>query len=151
MSRRYAEGWLRDGFWLSPINNLTAALRRVLTKFIDSPIEWGGKPVSDEEKRTILDGLKQEIGDALPGMAEERLRKLPLVEWQAAYNLSLKGSTLLRRQRVRTIFQTQIPVPEFIADRVSLLWMEQIEKLVEDLVEKLKQKAEMIAAEQDRK
>ena len=44
MSRRYAEGWLQDGYWLSPIDNLVAALRRVLTKFLDSPIGWGGKP-----------------------------------------------------------------------------------------------------------
>lgn len=151
MSRRYAEGWLWDGFWLSPIDNLTAALRRVLTKFLDSPIDWGGKPVSEDEKRAIIDGLKQEIGNALPTIAEERLRKLPLAEWQDAYKLRQKGSTAVRRQQVRLILQTQIPVPEFVADRVSLMWMEQIEKLVEDLVEKLKQKAEMLAAEQDKK
>jgi GTPase Era involved in 16S rRNA processing len=151
MSRRYAEGWLWDGFWLSPIDNLTAGLRRVLTKFIDSPIDWGGKPVSDEQKRAILDGLKQQVSDLLPAMAEERLRKLPLPDWQEAYALRLKGSTVLRRQRVRTIFQTQIPVPEFVGDRVSLMWMEQIEKLVEDVVEKLKLKAEVIAAELEKR
>lgn len=150
MSRRYAEGWLWDGFWLSPIDNLTAALRRVLTKFLDSPIDWGGKPVSDDEKRAIIDGLKQEIGNALPTIAEERLRKIPVADWQEAYKLRQKGSTSIRRQQVRLILQTQIPVPEFVADRVSLLWMEQIEKLVEDLVEKLKQKAELLAAEQDK-
>ncbi len=98
-----------------------------------------------------MDGLKQDIGNALPSIAVERLRKIPLTEWQEAYALRRKGSTTQRRQQVRSILQTQIPVPEFVADRVSLLWMEQIEKLVEDLVEKLKQKGEMIAAEQDKK
>lgn len=151
MSRRYAEGWLWDGFWLSPIDNLTAALRRVLTKFLDSPIDWGGQPVSEEEKRAIVDGLKQEIGNALPAIAEERLRKIPLAEWQEAYKVRQKGSTATRRQQVRLILQVQIPVPEFVADRVSLAWMEQIEKLVEDLVERLKAKAELLAAEQDKK
>lgn len=41
LSHRYAEGWLRDGFWLRPIDQLTANLRNVLTKFLDNPIEWG--------------------------------------------------------------------------------------------------------------
>lgn len=49
-------------------------LRNVLTKFLDDPIEWGGKPVSDEEKLVILDGLKQRITEPLAGIAEERLR-----------------------------------------------------------------------------
>lgn len=151
MSRRYAEGWLQDGYWLSPIDNLVAALRRVLTKFLDSPIAWGGKPVSEEQKRAIIDSLKQEIGNALPTMAEERLRNVPLVDWQEAWKLRFKGSTSVRRQKVRLILQSQIPIPEYVADRVSLLWIEQLEKIVEDFVEKLKKKAEIIAAEQDKK
>ena len=142
---------MQDGYWLSPIDNLVAALRRVLTKFLDSPIGWGGKPVSDEEKRAIIDGLKQDIGNALPTMAEERLRNVPLVDWQEAWKLRLKGSTSVRRQKVRLILQSQIPIPESVADRVSLVWIEQLEKIVEDLVEKLKKKAEIIAAEQDKK
>ena len=40
LSHRYAEGWLRDGFWLRPIDQLTANLRNVLTKFLDNPIAW---------------------------------------------------------------------------------------------------------------
>ena len=85
-----------------------------------SPIDWGGKPVSDDEKRAILDGLKQEIGDALPAIAQDRLRNLPLDDGKEAYKPRLKGSTTVRRQRVRTILQMQIPVPEFVSDSVRI-------------------------------
>jgi hypothetical protein len=70
LSHRYAEGWLRDGYWLRPIDQLTANLRNVLTKFLDNAIEWGGKPVSDEAKLDILDGLKKRITEPLAGIAE---------------------------------------------------------------------------------
>jgi hypothetical protein len=148
LSRRYAEGWLRDGYWLRPIDQLTANLRNVLTKFLDNPIEWGGKPVSDEEKLVILDGLKQRITEPLAGIAEERLRRLPMVDWQAAYGLRDKGSTVVRRHRVRSIFQAQIPVPESRSDRASELWMEEIEKVVTRVVEQLQKEAELIGEKQ---
>jgi hypothetical protein len=148
LSHRYAEGWLRDGFWLRPIDQLTANLRNVLTKFLDNPIEWGGKPVSDEEKLVILDGLKQRITEPLAGIAEERLRKLPLVEWQAAYGLRGKGTTVTRRHNVRSIFQAQIPVPESRSDRASELWMDEIEKVVTRVVEQLQKEAELVGEKQ---
>jgi GTPase Era involved in 16S rRNA processing len=148
LSHRYAEGWLRDGFWLRPIDQLTANLRNVLTKFLDNPIEWGGQPVTDEEKLVILDGLKQRITEPLAGIAEERLRKLPMVEWQAAYGLRGKGTTVTRRHNVRSIFQAQIPVPESRSDRASELWMEEIEKVVTSVVEQLQKEAELVGGKQ---
>lgn len=84
-------GWLRDGYWLRPIDQLTANLRNVLTKFLDNSIEWGGKPVSDEEKLVILDGLKQRITEPLAGIAEKRLHKLPEAEWKVAYGLRARA------------------------------------------------------------
>jgi hypothetical protein len=148
LSHRYAEGWLRDGFWLRPIDQLTANLRNVLTKFLDNPIEWGGKPVSDEDKLLILDGLKQRITAPLAGIAEERLRKLPMANWQAAYGLHGKGSTVIRRHNVRSIFQAQIPVPESRSDRSSEKWMDEIENLVAGVVERLQKEAELLGGKQ---
>ena len=145
LSHRYAEGWLRDGFWLRPIDQLTANLRNVLTKFLDNPIEWGGKPVSDEEKQVILDGLKKRITEPLAAIAETRLRKLPMADWQAAYGLRNKGSTVVRRHSVRSIFQAQIPVPESRSDRASEQWMEEIENVVAGVVEQLQKEAELVS------
>ena len=146
LSHRYAEGWLRDGFWLRPIDQLTANLRNVLTKFLDNPIEWGGKSVSEKEKLVILDGLKRRITEPLAGIAEERLRKLPMADWQAAYGLRGKGTTVTRRHNVRSIFQAQIPVPESRSDRASEKWMEEIEVVVAGVVEALKKEAELVGA-----
>lgn len=144
LSHRYAEGWLRDGFWLRPIDQLTANLRNVLDKFLHNPIEWGGKPVSEEEKFAILDGLKQRITNSLAGIAENRLRTLPLADWQAAYGLRNKGSTVVRRDSVRSILRAQIPVPESRSDRASEQWMDEIENLVARVVEQLQKEAELL-------
>ncbi|HVZ65027.1 MAG TPA: hypothetical protein VG838_13475 [Opitutaceae bacterium] len=144
LSHRYAEGWLRDGFWLRPIDQLAANLRNVLTKFLDNPIGWGGKPVSDEEKQSILDGLKKKIADPLAGIAETRLQKMPVAEWQTAYGLRSTGSTAIRRNNVRSILQSQIPVPDSRSDRASEAWMQQIEDLVAGVVEQVQRDAEII-------
>jgi hypothetical protein len=83
----------------------------------------------------------------LAGIAEERLRKLPMADWQAAYGLRGKGTTVTHRHNVRSIFQAQIPVPESRSDRASELWMEEIEKVVAGVVEQLQKEAELISNE----
>jgi hypothetical protein len=144
LSHRYAEGWLRDGFWLRPIDQLAANLRNVLTKFLDNPIGWGGRPASDDEKQSILDGLKKKIADPLAEIAETRLQKAPVAQWQAAYGLRNTGSTAIRRNNVRSILQSQIPVPDSRSDRASEIWMQQIEDLVAAVLAEVQKNAELL-------
>jgi hypothetical protein len=60
LSRRYAEGWLWDGFWLRPIDNLTITMRNVLSKFLDTPMDWGGRRATDEDKTAAINLIKED-------------------------------------------------------------------------------------------
>jgi hypothetical protein len=142
MSRRYAEGWLWDGFWLRPIDNLTTTMRNVLSKFLDNPMEWGGKPATDEQKAAVIDRIKQDLSGKLADLAKDRLREKPLPDWQEAYGFRDRGSTEKRRHRVRGIFQVQIPIPESVSDRLAQAWIEIFEKLITEAVDRLKQQVE---------
>src|SRR5437899_698250 len=119
LSRRYAEGWLWDGFWLRPIDNLTATMRNVLSKFVDNPMDWGGRPANEEEKTAAINRIKNDVNEALIKLALQRLREKPLPEWQYAYGRRGTGSTFERRNLVRNIFQVQIPIPNSVSDKIA--------------------------------
>lgn len=138
LSRRYAEGWLWDGYKLRPIDELTAIMRNVLSRFLDSPMEWGGKPANDEDKIAAINRIKNEVNETLTKLAEQRLHTTPLPNWQSAYGLRGTGSTYERRNLVRNIFQVQIPIPNSISDKIAQEWIEIFQKLIDDAVEKLR-------------
>jgi hypothetical protein len=133
MARRYAEGWF-DGFWLSPIDTLISVTRNVLTRFLEVPLKWEGKEVTDEDKSAIINRMKQLVNESLTDVSKTRLWKLPRSDWQQAYGVRGPGSTYTRKQRVRDIFQHQIPVPQSISDRLAQAWVEEVKRVVLDAV-----------------
>jgi len=134
MARRYAEGWF-DGFWLSPIDTLVSVTRNVLTRFLEVPLSWEGKKLTDEEKAAVINRLKQVVNESLTELGKARLWKVPQPNWQEAYGLGGTGSTFTRKQRVRDIFRRQIPVPQSISDRWAQEWVEDIKRLVQHAIE----------------
>ncbi len=137
MSRRYAEGWF-DGFWLNPIDTLVSVTRNVLTRFLEGPLNWEGKRTNDAEKSVIIDRLKQVVNDSLTELGRTRLWRVPRPQWQGAYGVSGPGSTYIRKQRVRDLFQHQIPVPQSISNRWSQAWIEEIKEIVKEAIEKVR-------------
>lgn len=125
MSRRYAEGWF-DGYWLRPIDTLLSITRNVLNRFLETPLQWDGKRATDEERTAVIDRLKQLVNERLTEICRRRLWQTPNPEWQHAYGLSLKGSTFVRRQKVRDIFQRHVPIPGAVSDRWAQEWVEEI-------------------------
>lgn len=137
MARRYAEGWF-DGFWLNPIDTLVSVTRNILTRFFEVPLTWQGNEVTDEDKSAIINRLKQLVNESLTDISKTRLWKVPQSDWQQAYSVRGPGSTYTRRQRVRDIFQHQIPVPQSIGDRLAQAWVEEVKRVVLDAVETMK-------------
>lgn len=125
MSRRYAEGWF-DGYWLRPIDTLLSVTRNVLTRFLEAPLQWEGKRATDEEHAAVIDRLKQLVNERLTEISRRRLWQTPNPEWQHAYGLSGNGSTFVRRQKVRDIFQHHVPVPEAVSDRWAQEWVDEV-------------------------
>ena len=109
-------------------------MRNVLTRFLDNPIEWKGKPATDEQKAALIDRIKQLVNDELSKLAKERLWRSVLTDWQAAYGLRGYGSTDRRRHRVRDIFRGGVPIPESVSDRIAQKWIEAIETIVNEAI-----------------
>jgi hypothetical protein len=145
MARRYAEGWF-DGFWLSPIDTLVSVTRNVLTRFLESPLHWEGKGISDDDKAAVINRLKQIVNDSLSDISSTRLWKQPQTSWQSAYSVAGTGSTFTRRQRVNEILTRQVPIPHSISDRWAQAWVDEFKRIVQAAVEALR-KEQQDAAE----
>jgi GTPase Era involved in 16S rRNA processing len=137
MTLRYAEGRF-DSFWLRPIDTLISKIRNRLTRFLESPLEWEGEQVGDEEKAVIIDRVKQLVDKALTELSKSRLWRIPQPKWQDAYRPSGPGSTFERKPLVRSIFQHQVPVMESISDRWAQAWIDEIKDVVLEALENIK-------------
>jgi hypothetical protein len=131
MSRRHAEGWF-DGYWLRPIDTLISLTRNILTRFLESPLSWTPeqKKITEEQKKAIIDRLKQLVNEELTALSKRRLWEQPQIRWQAAYEPSGTGSTFLRRQRVHELFVHQVPIPQSISDRDAQVWVEEVRRVL---------------------
>jgi hypothetical protein len=144
MSRRYAEGWLYDGYWLRPIDTLNTETRNVLTRFLETPLAWKGKELSDHEKATIINRLKQIMNESLTQISKDRLWRIPQTEWQKAYGFYGPGSTFERRSEIRNIFQHHVPVPESVSDRWAQDWIDEVKRIINDALDRLKYEQEYV-------
>lgn len=142
MTRRHAEGW-HDGYWLRPADTLMTKIRNVLTRFLETPLEWRPieKKISDEEKSAIINRMKQIANDEITELSKARIWKTPQKRWQSAYEPSGQGSTVVRRQHVHELFVHQVPIPQSISDREAQAWVEEIKKLLIRALESLKAEA----------
>jgi hypothetical protein len=86
----------------------------------------------------IVDRVKQIVNDALTELSKNRLWKVPQTNWQSAYGISGIGSTYTRKQRVRDIFQHQIPIPQSISNRWAQAWVEEIKQAVHGAIEQIR-------------
>ncbi len=142
MSRRYAEGWF-DGYWLRPIDNLIKVTRNVLTRFLESPLNWEPENIitTNEDKDAIINRLKQLTNDKLTELSRRRLWEIPQKRWQAAYEPSGIGSTNIRRSRIHDLLTQQVPIPKSISHHDAQQWVEEVKNLliksIEDLAKEL--------------
>jgi GTPase Era involved in 16S rRNA processing len=141
MTLRYAEGRF-DDFWLRPIDTLISKTRNRLTRFLESPLEWEGDQLSDDEKAVIIDRMKQLVDKSLTELSKSRLWKIPQPQWQDAYRPSGPGSTFQRKPLVRSIFQHQVPVMESVSDRWAQAWVDEIKSVVLEALDLIKAEQE---------
>ncbi|WP_416050078.1 hypothetical protein [Cupriavidus basilensis] len=140
LSRRYAEGW-DDGFVLRPVANLNAALLAAVSRFLESPIGWTGRPTADQ-KREIMDSIKTEVAKKFPDLSKRRLRDLSRPEWSVAYHLSGKGSTVDRKIRIESIYERWVPIPGARGGRDALDFLTEVKAIVTTAVEELKREVQ---------
>ena len=96
MSRRLSESE-EDGYdTLQPVADMRRELRTQINAFIDRPSRWEGSAISEQEKQSIYDELKNNISNRLVPLSVSRIRHDNIDEWWDAYEQRGRGSTRVR-------------------------------------------------------
>lgn len=109
VSRRYAEGF-DDGYHLRPVSNLLKHMTLAIARFLESPVRWEGSP-SAEDKRAILERVKESVSRELVLFCNRQLREEPQPQWHEAYAFRGRGSTFHRKMRIEALYERQVPIP----------------------------------------
>ena len=135
LSRRYAENW-GDDFELRPTANLRTALEIAVSRYLEAPVSWEGAPTA-EQKREIVEQLKNSVTKKLPELSRKRLRESAQTSWHEAWIPRGGGSTLARRSLIEGIYQRQVPVPNARGDVSVVEFIKEIESIVNESLNEL--------------
>lgn len=143
MARRYADGTF-ENYWLRPTDALASQTRSVLTRFLESPLQWEAhsNALNEEEKAAIINRLQQIVHDELAELSKLRLWQQPQKRWQVAYDPTGIQSTVLRKQLVHALLVHQIPIPQSISDSWAQAWIDEIKQMLKRALVKLEMEAE---------
>ena len=117
VSRRYAEGF-NDGYHIRPVSNLLSAMTLAIARFLENPVSWQGNP-SAEDKRAILERVKESVSRELVLFCNRQLREEPQPQWHEAYAFRGRGSTFDRKMRIEALYERQVPIPGGESDDVQ--------------------------------
>ena len=109
VSRRYAEGF-DDGYHIRPVSNLLHDMTLAIARFLESPVRWEGNP-SAEDKRAILERVKERVSGELVQFCNRQLREEPQPQWLEAYAFRGRGSTFDRKVKIEALYERQVPIP----------------------------------------
>ena len=113
LNRRLAEGWAEEYEGLAPVGSLWKELREQIYRLINSPIEWRGPQLSEEDTREVLSRFTNEVSERLGVLVRRRIRFERVQKWQSAYGLSGPGSTFSRARSISSeIYMTAAPIPD---------------------------------------
>ncbi len=143
LARRYAEGW-NDGFWLRPTSNLIASLSSAISRFLETPIGWIGKP-TEEQKRDTIDQIKAAVTQQLPKLSSRRLREQPQPIWHEAYSFRGNGSASERKMRIEGIYERGVPIPDARGDRLAHEFLNEVKTVVNDSISAIEQQIQKIS------
>ncbi|MGD0498663.1 MAG: hypothetical protein ABSC23_09540 [Bryobacteraceae bacterium] len=140
MTRRYAEGF-DDGYPLRPASNLLTSLSNAISRFLETTTSWDGEP-TNEEKRDIIDNVKERVSRSLTTLSGRRLRERPQPQWQTAYAYRGSGSTRDRRNTIEGIYARWVPIPSGTGDTDAEEFLDDVKSKVLTAIDNVRQEVE---------
>jgi hypothetical protein len=134
LSRAIANG--KDGYQeLLPVSDLIARFQEEITRWLNSPADWRGAPVPEDEQTAAIDSIRRLVYEELHKLANDRLISQRHADWIAAYLLSGKGSTIPRTEAIWRIYQLAAPPINSAMDKQARDFLARIVRIVRKAVE----------------
>jgi len=121
---------------LRPVADLNKFLSEGILGFIADPVRWEPTGIQQDDLRMAkLSEITRELAGRLRALSTQRIFIDRGLDWSAAYNLRGYGSTAIRAQKIRTLYDVGAPVPMVKADLQTTDFMDRVKSLVREAVE----------------
>lgn len=119
LSRRFAYQWEDQYDTLRPVADLIKMVSERLASFLAAPREWEPANCAETAKEAAVDRVSREVYARLHELVESRLFRDHVSDWLSAYEFRETGSTRLRAQRIRGIYEDAAPILAEVPGKAS--------------------------------
>lgn len=136
LNRRIAEGTDIEYDTLKPVADLFARLTEEISAFVERPIEWKGDGAGDPDHRArALNSVRRAVEAVVGDLSKQRVVADHLPEWITAYAHRGGGSTFVRAQEIRDIYEEAAPVPAVVLEGPAKEFLDTMRHVVHDAIE----------------
>ncbi len=136
LSRRLGTpGWGDEYDNLKPVADLRKQLQDRLYVFLQNPLRWEpAEPTDDAEKQQVFDGLANALSAKTLDLVARRVRAERMVDWQAAFNQSGRGSSFTRASIIgNQIYDRAAPIPDMTPSPDRNAFLHEVAALVDSV------------------
>jgi hypothetical protein len=119
---------------LRPVADLIIRLQEEIGKFVLNPLRWEGANATDVEKSAILETIKQSVFSRLHEFSTQQLFAHRIMEWSHAYARRGKGSTAVRANDIRGIYEESVPRIGTVPDERGSTFLSELRCLVKEAI-----------------
>jgi hypothetical protein len=129
LSRRFAYQWEDQYDTLRPVADLIKMVSERLAMFLAAPRGWDPVNCSEEAKEAAVDRVSREVYARLHELIENRLFRDHVSDWLRAYEFRGTGSTRLRSQEIRGIYEDVAPILAEVPGKASTAFLDTFREL----------------------
>ena len=120
---------------LKPVSDFVARLSESITRFLDKPIRWNPTKIpTDSEAEEALSRVQREVFTRLHEFVDKKLLRDPRRRWMGAFEHRGPGSTRIRAQAIRAIYDASVPVPGPALDTHSEKFLREVRELLHEAI-----------------
>lgn len=119
---------------LTPVADLIRLLKEHIYVFICQPVKFNSNFATEEQQNDSIALIANGIDSNLHKVIPEILFKSKVPSWNKAYTFGGKGSTYLRAQEIRSIYDISAPIPEEIPAIDANKFINELRELVKSVI-----------------
>ena len=110
LNRRLADLGTDEYDTLRPVAELSGSLQNQISNWLEIAVDWHSKNASMEDKARVLDAVRDVIGSKIQSFASKEIWRSQIEDWRDANELSGRGSTFVRADRINQIYERAAPI-----------------------------------------
>jgi hypothetical protein len=123
---------------LQPVSDASGYLVKLMSNFLNTPIEWNGKKVPNQkQQQDVINKISNAVSNKINDLFVESMKIENNNLWSEAYNYRGRGSSSLRSEKIRSIFDRCLPSPKVNYDEFSDKLVKELKDIVKNAIDQI--------------